>query len=436
MLESIYAQLGTLAVLLFLSGFFSGSETALFSISKFKLRRYEASGNKKELLIAKIMKQPSSLIVDIILGNILVNIAASSIGTAFAMKIFASHGYSTSYGVLAAIFVMTVLLLLFGEITPKTIAVGTPESFAKSTIRFLSAFSYLTLPIRKVLLLITDWTIHSLGKLLGYPSYVSMTEAEIKTIVEVSQKEGVLDKREKEMIDSVLDFTDTRVKEIMTPRVDIKAINQSWNQNKVLKYLKTTHASKLPVYEDSVDKIIGVIYVKDVLLNKEKDFKTFIRPIVFVPETKKIYYLLNEFKAKRMKIAIVIDEYGGTYGLITLEDILEEIFGEIHDEFELEEHLIDNIEKGIYRIKGKTDIDDVNKKLNLNLSTKESDTINGLILETLGRIPVEGELVYLNRSGFRIEKMAKRRVLSVIYDKKVRRKPKKKKAHKRVLFYR
>jgi len=223
---------------------------------------------------------------------------------------------------------------------------------------------------------------------------------------------------------------------MMTPRVDIKAINQSWNQNKVLKYLKTTHASKLPVYEDSVDKIIGVIYVKDVLLNKEKDFKTFIRPIVFVPETKKIYYLLNEFKAKRMKIAIVIDEYGGTYGLITLEDILEEIFGEIHDEFELEEHLIDNIEKGIYRIKGKTDIDDVNKKLNLNLSTKESDTINGLILETLGRIPVEGELVYLNRSGFRIEKMAKRRVLSVIYDKKVRRKPKKKKAHKRGLFYR
>lgn len=303
-------------------------------------------------------------------------------------------------------------MLVFGEVTPKTLAIEKGESLSLIVAKPLKYFSQLVFPLRKILCLIAD-NLLRLTK-ISSKKEPTLTEEELKTIIDVGQREGVVKRGERELIHSMLEFTDTEAKDIMTPRVDIKAASLDMNQEEFLKFARKITHSKIPVYENSIDKIVGVVYTKEIFLNLERNFVESIRPVIFIPGTKKIDDLLKTFDQQKTKIAIVVDEYGGTNGLLTLEDILEEIFGEIYDEFETPEHLIEKIDDRRFRVSGKAAISEINEKLNLNIPEGEYETFAGFILELLDKIPVKGEIVKFKNLTFLIEKMKGRRIKTIL----------------------
>lgn len=392
-------------MLLFLSAFFSGSETALFSLNTIKLRKMERRG-KDTRIISELLKEPSRLLVTLLIGNTLVNVVISVVATSLSLQLFGNKGLGLAIGV------VTFLLLIFGEVTPKTFAIEKGESLSLIVAKPLKYFSHLIFPLRNILRLIADRLIRLTR--ISSKREPTLTEEELKTIIDVGHREGVVKKGEREMIRSVLEFTDTEARDIVTPRVDIKAASLDMTQQEFLEFARKIKHSKIPVYENSVDKVVGVIYAKETFLNPERSFVESIRPVAFIPGTKKIDDLLKAFDEQKTKIAIVVDEYGGTDGLVTLEDILEEIFGEIYDEFETPEHLIEKIDDKRFKVSGKVAIIDVNEKLNLNIPEGEYETLAGFVLELLDKIPVEGERVKFKDLTFVIEKMIGKRIKMVL----------------------
>jgi CBS domain containing-hemolysin-like protein len=245
----------------------------------------------------------------------------------------------------------------------------------------------------------------------------TLTQEELKAVIEVSHRHGVMKENEKEMIRSVLELTQTKAQEIMTPRPDIKLLSLDSNQQDALRFLRETKHSKIPVYKDTRDNIAGVLYAKDLFFSPDKDFKTLIKPVLFVPATKKIDDLLKDFQSQNSKIAIVVDEYGNTYGMVTFEDILEEIVGEIYDEFETAEKFVEKIDDKTYRVSGKTPIYLVNDELNIGIASGDYDTIAGYMLFLFTRIPLEGEIIKVGNLSFKIEKLAGRRIKYIIIER-------------------
>ena len=395
-------------ILLFFSAFFSGSETALFSINTLKFRKLQRSG-KDVSILRRFLNNPSRLLITILTGNMLVNVAASAITTTLFVDIFGNKGVGISVGV------MTLLLLIFGEVSPKTYAIYRAEELSLSVSKPMWIISKIFFPIRIVLQKLTNKIIFSFR--LKPKKEPTLTEEEFKTIIDVGHKEGVVKKYERDMIRSVLEFTDTTVGEIMTPRVDIKGASLEFSQEEFLSFARENQCSKIPVYITSIDKIIGIIYVKEFLLNSGKDYKDLIKPVMFIPGTKKITELVKLFDEQKTKIAIVLDDYGGTDGLVTLEDIQEEIFGEIYDEFEMPEELIQKISNDEFRIIAKTSIDTINEQLKVDIP-EERETLAGFVLELFGKIPRIGEKAKFENLTFEIEKIAGRRIKSIILRKK------------------
>lgn len=395
-------------MLLFFSAFFSGSETALFSLNPIKLRKMERR-HKDVRTISNLLKEPSHLLITILIGNTLVNVILSVVATSLSLELFGSKG------LVLAIGAVTFLLLVFGEVTPKTFAIEKGETFSLIVAGPLKYFSRLVFPLRNVLYLIANSAIR-LTK-TGSKNEPTLTEEELKTIIDVGHREGVVKKEEREMIRSVLEFTDTEAKDIMTPRVDIKAASLDMKQEEFLEFAREIKHSKIPVYEKSIDKIVGVVNAKEVFLNLERNFVEAIRPVIFIPGTKKIDDLLKTLDQKKTKIAIIVDEHGGTDGLLTLEDILEEIFGEIYDEFETPEHLIEWINDKRFKVSGKVAVGEINEKLNLNIPEGEYETFAGFVLELLDKIPVEGERVRFKDLTFLIEKMIGKRIKTVLIER-------------------
>ena len=394
-------------ILLGLSAFFSGSETALFSINTLKFRKLQRLGRDVSIL-SKFLQDPSRLLITILIGNMFVNVAASAITTALFVDIFGNKG------LWIAIVVMTFLLLIFGEVSPKTYAIYRAEEFSLGVSKPLWIISKIFFPIRVILKKLTDKIIFSIG--IKSTKEPTLTEEEFKTIIDIGHKEGVVKKYERDMIRSVLEFTDTTVGEIMTPRVDIKGVSLENSQEEFLRFARENRFSKIPIYINSIDKIIGVVYAKDAFLNLQRSYKDLIKPVMFVPGTKKIDELLKLFDEQKIKIAIVVDDYGGTDGLVTLEDIQEEIFGEIYDEFEMTEKLIEQISNNEFRIAAKIDINIVNEQLNIKIP-QERETLAGFILELFGRIPEEGEKIKFKSLISEIEKIAGKRIKSLILRK-------------------
>ena len=395
-----------LILLLFLSSLYSGSETAYFSLSKVSLRKL-TSKYRSSKRIKRLLKDPHSLLITILIGNMIVNVYFSGIATQMLVPLLKGEG------VILSIIIVTFLLLIFGEITPKSVALKNPFKFSVFSSQFLLISFYLFSPVRTLLKSLTDIFLRPVKK----KTDVTLTEDEFDALIEISEKEKVLDKKEREMIRSLLEFTETEVSQIMTPRIDIHAAPIDMEQSDFIQFLKKVKFSKIPIYEESLDKIIGVVYSKDVFLNPQKKFTEFIREPIFVPESMKIDELLKELYSKNERIAIVVDEYGGTAGLVTLEDILEEIFGEIYDEFEFPKVPIRKLKEEVYLVSGKTSIKEINQKLKLNLPEEEFDTIAGLILDILGRIPKTGEKVRYKNIEFEIEKATLKRIVSVIIKK-------------------
>ncbi|MEA4816181.1 MAG: hemolysin family protein [Lachnospiraceae bacterium] len=392
-------------ILILLSAFFSASETALASLSKIKIRQMVDDGVKNAKRIEKLKKNTSKLLSAILVGNNLVNIAASSIATSIAINLYPEGG------VLLATIIMTVVLLIFGEITPKTLASNRPMEVSLFFAKFISFIVFLFTPVIFVLNFITT----SILKLFGINiknSVPIITEEELKTIVNVSHEEGFLESDEKQMINNLFDFGDSKAKDIMIPRTDMCSVPDDISYKELVSVFKTEQFSRLPVYHESIDNITGIAYLKDIAFLKASDFdlSKSLREPLFTYESKATLELLSLMRAKKMQVAIVLDEYGGTAGLITMEDLLEEIVGDISDEYDINENDIIRLKDNEYLVNGSAKLDDVNDILGTSFTSEDFDSLGGYVIGMLGRFPVEKEKFSSEDADFIIEKTDKNRI--------------------------
>lgn len=406
-------QLIILLILLALSAFFSSFETALMSVNKIKLRTLADDGNKRaELTLNIIEKQMPKVLSAILIGNNIVNISASSLATTLAYHF---GGYMVS----VATAVLTVSILVFGEITPKNYATLNAEKVVLRYIPIIHTFMTLITPIIFIINLVSRG-IMLLMRVDPDAANKAMTEDELRTIVDVSHEDGVIESDEKEMIYNVFDLGDAKAKEVMVPRVHVTFANVDNTYDELIEIYKEDKFTRLPVYEDTTDNIIGMINMKDLLLCTDHEHFTvrdILREAYFTYEYKNTSELLAEMRDASINIAIVLDEYGEPAGIITLEDILEEIVGEIHDEYdENEEEFIQKINDLEYIVEGSVSLDDLNDRLELDtrhqeLESEDFDSLGGFMIEHLDRLPEVGD-EFTTDDGIRmvVEKLDKNRV--------------------------
>ena len=401
-------QIGLLIVLLLGSGFFSASETSLMSLSKIRIRYMEEEGVKGAKLVSSLIEKSSDLLSSILVGNNVVNIAATSVSTSLFISIFGDGG------VAIATAVMTVLVLIFGEITPKTIAANSPEKIAVIVSKPISIIMKITKPIVWVFNLLTGIIFKIMGiENDGVKPFI--TEEELKAMVNVSHEEGVLEMEEREIINNVFQFGDMQAKEAMIQRLDMVAVNIEDSYDEIIELFKSEKLSRLPVYQESIDDIVGILNIKDIIFLSDEeienfDIKDYVREAFFTYEFKKITQLLEEMKKEKTQMAIVVDEYGGTAGLLTIEDLVEVIVGDIDDEYDEEEEEIVKINDNEYLVEGSTKISDVNEQLGINLESEEFDSIGGFIIGYLKRIPEENEIIEVEDVKFKVESIDKNRI--------------------------
>ncbi len=367
------------------------------------------------------MKSPRMLLIAIVIGNTMVNITIASIAALLTLRLSLLIGLNKNLIILIDVIVVTFVILILSEILPKVVAVKNAEIFSRKTVILLSFVFYLFYPVSYALARFT----HFLQTYSGLTEdKIMLTEDELKTLAEVGEEHGTLQKDEKEMIHSIFEFGQTTVKEVMVPRTDMVIVDTSTTLSKLMRLVKIKLHSRIPVFKDEIDNIIGILYVKDLLpyLSKGKkeqlDLQKLARPAYFVPEQKKIDELLREFQEEHIHMALVVDEYGGISGLVTLEDILEEIVGEIQDEYDRESPLFRKINENTYVIDGKMSLEEINDELGLVLPNVEGvETISGFILNLLGSLPREKEEVKYENYKFTVEKINRNRILKVRVEK-------------------
>ena len=388
--EGIIGLLIAIAVLIVLSMIFSSSESAFLSINKLRIRFLQSKKNKKAIKVEKLLNKKEQLLNTVLVGNNIVNIAITSLLTSLSVRFFGQAGVGI------ATLVATILLLIFGEITPKTIGTRHSESIA-----FLfSGIISLTMKLLSPLVFIFTRISRMVTKLFGInldTKKVSFTEEEIKNLIDIGEEEGILEENEKNMMHRVFKFTDLAAKDIMIPRTHIKAIPLTATYDEILRLSQEKRLSRFPVYKDDIDDIVGILYVKDLLIqqNNTKDFsvKNIMRPPLFVIGTKKMSSVQQLLREKKQSLAVVIDEYSGTDGILTIEDITEEIFGTISDEYKPELNTeIQNIQPDMI-IDGTTRLSTISEQLNISLKSDFYDTIAGYISEKLDKIPEIGDKI-------------------------------------------
>jgi putative hemolysin len=398
-------QFVVLLVLLLLSGFFSSAETALFSISKAKAIHLAKQKGPTNKLIKKMKADPHRLLTTILIGNNIVNIGASAIATAITIDLFESHAVGIATGV------MTFLILIFGEIFPKSIATRNNILIARLVIFPLYWLSILFIPLIVFLNFIPKLT----GKIHKKPF---VTEEELMTFVEVVEEEGGIEEEEKALIENIFEFDDTNASEIMAPRADMFVIDV--NEELKLEEIVKSGFTRIPVIEGDIDHVVGILNIKDLLMHqatsdKAIDVRKIMREPYFVPENKKLDNLLQQFKKRKQHMAIIVDEHGGVSGLITLEDALEEIVGEIIDETDTVEHHIVKTRSNEWRVLGKSEIDEVNEIIKMNIpDSREYDTFSGYVLDHIGRIPQEKEEIAIGDFLITVKEMEGNRIREYI----------------------
>lgn len=408
-------QIVLLVFLIFLSGVFSASETALMSLNKIKIRKLEEDNVKGVDTLQKIMEDPSKLLSTILVANNVVNIGASSIATALFMDLVGASG------VPIATLVMTITVLIFGEITPKSISTNNPEKIALLICNLMSTMMKILSPIVTVLDLFRK-LIFKIFKIEDNSNQPLITEEELLTYVNVSHEEGVIEVEEKEIIQNLFAFGDLQAKQAMVNRMDMVAIEKNISYKELVKVFEEEKFTRMPVYEENIDSIIGIINIKSIaFLNEEqrKDFnieKYMIEPF-FTYEFKNVSELLQELKVKKTQMAIVLDEYGGTAGLITIENLVEEIVGDINDEFDAEESNIVKISDYEYRVKGYTSLIEVNEELDLQLESDEVDSLAGYIIEKIKRFPTKSEELDIEGIRFIVEDVEKNKINTIKIEK-------------------
>ena len=415
-----YQNVVLLVFLILLSGFFSASETALTAFRSIHLEKLEDGKHNKQVnLLKKWLKNPNEMLTGLLLGNNIVNILASSIATIVTIQFMGTSSKSVAVATIG----MTVVILVFGEITPKIIAKNHSLKIAGVVIVIVYWFSFFTKPLIKLLI----WISKFIGRLLGIEledETLMITEEDIISFVNVGEAEGVIEEDEKEMIHSIVGFGETSAKEVMTPRTAMLAFEGNKTIDDIWYEMVDNGFSRIPVYEDTIDNILGVLYIKDIMNcikdgNTNVPIKNFIRPGYFVPETKSIIEILKEFKALKVHIALVLDEYGGIVGLLTIEDLIEEIVGEIRDEFDTEEEeFITQIDENSYEVDAMIDIETLDKELCLNLPESDDyESLGGLIVTELGRLATIGDELKFNGVKLKVLEINKMRVSKVLIEK-------------------
>jgi putative hemolysin len=405
-------QIISLVILLIFSAFFSASETALMSLSKIRLRHMVDSETKGAELINKLLKNPSKLLGAILVGNNISNIGASALATSLAIN----NSKNAASGVAIATAAMTIVVLIFAEITPKSLAAQNSEKISLKVARPISIITFVLNPLITVLIYITNTIIKILG---GEIDKVKpfITEEELKTMVSVSHEEGVLEGEEKQMIYNVFEFGDSQAKDVMTPRTDMIVANINSTYQELINIFREEQFSRLPIYEETVDNIIGVLYIKDLIFfedgKEEFSIEKHMRVPYFTYEFKSTVDLFADMRAKRVPIAILLDEYGGTSGIVTIEDLVEEIVGDLEDEYDDDEDKIEVIKEDEYIVDGDTKISMVNEMIGLNIESEDFDSIGGFVTGILGRLPKTGETINYNDTKFIIQNTNRNRIVKL-----------------------
>jgi len=403
-----YFYLMILALLVALSAFFSGSETALLSLDSLRIQYLVAKGRPRARLLESIRKHPDRLLGAILVGNNLVNIAASVFATVFFVRFYGEHGE------LLTILILTPVILVFAEVCPKTFAARNPERVSFWVVR----------PIKLTMVLLGPvvWLVTGMARLMNRFSRSetdgeSISEDQIRTMISVGEQAGVVGQDKRRMLHGVFELSQIRVRDIMIPRPEVVGIEVSTPFGEVLQIAQQASHSRLLVYEQSLDQVVGVIHSKDILnyVHRPEDFslRDVARAPYFVPESQRISGLLQAMRQQRMHLAVVVDEYGGIEGIVTLEDIVEEIVGDIQDEYDADEVLFRELGPGRFLISGSAPLRDVNQKFELQLSEEHATTLAGFLLHCLGTIPARGESCQAQGAVFTVRRVVDQRIESI-----------------------
>ncbi len=423
----MFSEILILVILILLNAFFASAEIAFISLNEAKIEKQAKEGNKKAKNIQSMLKDPSKFLATIQIGITL----AGFLSSAFASDSFASilapalnnifPNISLAVWTKISIIIITLILsyftLIFGELVPKRLAMKHYEKISFATIGIIRTISFITLPFVKFLTLSTN----VVSKLFGVSGddEETVTEEEIRMMVDVGEEKGTIDKEEKEMINNVFEFDDKTVSEIMIPRTEIFAVDINSSISDVIEDLSEDYRySKIPVYDNSIDEIKGIVYIKDILIsqkNKNTKIKGLVKKAYFVSEAKPVNELFDELRKNKKQIAIVVDEYGGTAGLVTIEDILEEIVGKIYDEYDEVIEKYTKLDENTFVFDGSIALYEVEKLLNIKIPDGDYETLSGYLIEVLGRIPAENEkpIIETEKITYKVEKCKDKRILKV-----------------------
>ncbi len=412
------SQILVFLILLALSAFFSGSETAFFSINKILSQKLLDENSASARRVLALLKHPRRLLITILIGNTLVNVSAASIAALLVIDIAEKIGIGRDLAVFINVGVVTFIILVLSEVTPKVIAVKKPDKFARNASLFIHLLNRLFFPISYLLDKFMALVTVSFGLTENEKERLLEVE-EFQTLLDIGEEQGALEEEEKEMLHSIFEFGDTNVREIMVPRTDVVCVPHDVSVDELVNVIKSKGHTRIPVYLETIDQIQGIVNAKDLLAlmsEKGKDFNILelSRPPIYVPESKKIDDLLRLFQEERQHMAIVVDEYGGTSGIVTLEDVIEEIVGEIRDEYDKELPLYRKIDDRTYIVNAKIDIESLDDLININIpDTDEYETLGGFILEKMGSLPKVNETIRFNDYLLTMEKVEKNRIVQV-----------------------
>jgi putative hemolysin len=408
--ENLVLKFLLLGFLIACSAILTGAEAAYFSLGRARLRHVASKSGAAGA--TPLIERPHDLLVTLLVGITVINIGAAAIAATIADSLF-----GPTWGVLVEMVVLVFVLTTFGEVLPMTLAVKYPERFLAIVGRPVAWLGMLLAPARAALAGVTALTLRLIGRVRE--GQAMLTEEELRTLVDVGASEGVVEREEREMIHKVFELEDTLVRSVMVPRPDMVCLDVETPVAGILPALREHLHSRVPVYEGSIDVIVGILYTKDLLpyvegLPADFDVRAHLHPPYFVPESKRADSLLQEFQAKRLHMAIVVDEYGGTAGLVSLEDLLEELVGEIADEYDEPERLIHRVDATTYRVAGKLPIEQLNAVTGLKIENAGYDTVGGWVLDLFGRVPRRSERLETAELRLTVEKVERTRILEVL----------------------
>lgn len=404
-------------ILIVLSAFFSGSEAAFFSLSKEMVDRLKENAARASSRIVNLLAKPRLLLITILVGNTIVNVAAATVAALLTADLSAYFQFHERIAIIIDVVIVTLVLLIFSELTPKIFAVKNSYQFAIAVSIPLQIFVFIFYPI--VFILDRFPNLFS-GLLATRVKKHLLSKEELKTLIEVSEEKGTLEHDEREMIHSIFEFSKTMAKEIMIPRIDMVCAEKSISPTELIDLIKEKGHTRIPLYDEKVDNILGIIHAKELLpfVNDKAlqiDLVSSAKPAMFVPESKLIDELLKDFQVEKQHMAIVVDEYGGTSGLITLEDVIEEIVGEIQDEYDVEKPLYRKVDDSHFLVDAKIDLDVLNEELDLNIPVDKSyESLGGFIFNLIGSVPEKKQEIDYGIYKFIIEKIDRNRIVEVL----------------------